>query len=118
MRPCARACAPLWRRGRSTSISFRPPPKVESTVVRLRPLQVPAVAATDESIFAEVVTRAFGQRRKTLRNALKGLVSEDVLTALGIDPGARGEVLPLEAFVAIANASFESASSLRPSSSG
>ncbi len=98
--------------------AFRPPPKVESAVVRLKPLRIPRQRAKDEAMLAEVVTKAFGQRRKTLRNALRGLVPEGTLVALGIDPGARGEVLPLEAFVAIANASFESASSLRPSSSG
>jgi 16S rRNA (adenine1518-N6/adenine1519-N6)-dimethyltransferase len=84
--------------------AFRPPPKVESTVVRLRPVQGPHAVAVDESIFGEVVTKAFGQRRKTLRNALKGFVSEGVLKALGIDPGVRGEVLSIAAFVAIANA--------------
>jgi 16S rRNA (adenine1518-N6/adenine1519-N6)-dimethyltransferase len=97
--------------------AFRPPPKVESTVVRLRPVQVRGVAVTDESIFSEVVRRAFGQRRKTLRNALKGLVSEDALIALGIDPGARGEALSIEAFAAIANATAEAASRLRRLSS-
>lgn len=97
--------------------AFRPPPKVESTVVRLRPVHTPAVAAVDESIFAEVVTRAFGQRRKTVRNALKGFVSEDILRALGIAGGARGEVLSIAAFVAIANATAEAGRRLRSSSS-
>lgn len=97
--------------------AFRPPPKVESTVVRLRPLEQARAVAADESIFGEVVTKAFGQRRKTLRNALKGCVSEDVLKALGIDPGARGEELPMPAFVAIANAIADVAAPVRRSSS-
>jgi 16S rRNA (adenine1518-N6/adenine1519-N6)-dimethyltransferase len=98
--------------------AFRPPPKVHSTVVRLRPVRVPAVAARDESLLAQIVTKAFGQRRKTLRNALKGLVSEDALIALGIDPGVRGEALPIAAFVAIANVAAEAASRVRRPSSG
>jgi 16S rRNA (adenine1518-N6/adenine1519-N6)-dimethyltransferase len=85
--------------------AFRPPPNVDSTLVRLRPIVVPAMVAANESIFAEIVTRAFGQRRKTLRNALRGLVSEDALKALGVNPGARGEQLSISEFVAIANAS-------------
>jgi 16S rRNA (adenine1518-N6/adenine1519-N6)-dimethyltransferase len=97
--------------------AFRPPPKVESTVVRLRPVRVPLVAATDDSILSEVVRRAFGQRRKTLRNALKGLLSEGALGALGIDPGARGEVLSIAGFVAIANAIDDVASRVRRPSS-
>jgi 16S rRNA (adenine1518-N6/adenine1519-N6)-dimethyltransferase len=86
--------------------AFRPPPKVDSTVVRLLPLGSRAAKALDESVFAEVVKRAFGQRRKTLRNALKGMVDEDLLRGLGVDPGARGETLPVGAFVAIANAAL------------
>jgi 16S rRNA (adenine1518-N6/adenine1519-N6)-dimethyltransferase len=98
--------------------AFRPPPKVDSTLVRLRPVRVPAVAARDESMLAEIVTKAFGQRRKTLRNALRGLVSEDALRALGIDPGVRGEALPIAAFVAIANDAAVAASRVRQPSSG
>lgn len=93
--------------------AFRPRPKVESAVVRLLPVASGSPTASDEKIFTQIVKRAFGQRRKTLRNALKGLVTEETLGTLGIDPGARGEVLPLEAFVAIANASAASPSSLR-----
>lgn len=97
--------------------AFRPPPKVESAVVRLRPIRTRQHAAKDESILAKVVTKAFGQRRKTLRNALKGVVSEETLIALGIDPGARGEVLSIDAFVAIANAVADGVASVRPLSS-
>jgi 16S rRNA (adenine1518-N6/adenine1519-N6)-dimethyltransferase len=93
--------------------AFRPPPKVDSTVVRLVPLGSRPLVAIYESMFGEVVKRAFGQRRKTLRNALKGLVTEDQLRGVGVDPGARGETLPVRAFVAIANA----AAPIRPSSS-
>jgi 16S rRNA (adenine1518-N6/adenine1519-N6)-dimethyltransferase len=97
--------------------AFRPPPKVESAVVRLRPLRTPRFTVKDEAAFSEVVTRAFGQRRKTLRNALKAVVPEQVLAALGIDPGARGEVLSPEAFAAIANAAADAAQTPRLTSS-
>ncbi|MBL8540304.1 MAG: 16S rRNA (adenine(1518)-N(6)/adenine(1519)-N(6))-dimethyltransferase RsmA [Betaproteobacteria bacterium] len=96
--------------------AFRPPPKVESAVVRLLPLASRALAPRDESLLAELVRRAFGQRRKTLRNALKGLAGEDLLRGLGLDPAARAEVLPVAAFVAIANAAAEAR--LTPPSSG
>jgi 16S rRNA (adenine1518-N6/adenine1519-N6)-dimethyltransferase len=83
--------------------AFRPPPKVESAVVRLRPIPHPAPPARDDSVWAKVVTRAFTRRRKTLRNALMGVVSEAVLRELGIDPGLRPENLSVGDYVRIAN---------------
>lgn len=97
--------------------AFRPAPKVDSAVVRLRPLGPRAPTVNDESLLAEVVRRAFGQRRKTLRNALMGCIGEDLLRGLGLDPGARGEMLPVGAFVAIANAAAAAAARVRSSSS-
>jgi 16S rRNA (adenine1518-N6/adenine1519-N6)-dimethyltransferase len=72
--------------------AFRPPPRVWSALVRLemRP-DPPGWAALPQ--FATVVTAAFGQRRKTLRNALGGLLSAAQISAAGIDPGARAETL-------------------------
>jgi 16S rRNA (adenine1518-N6/adenine1519-N6)-dimethyltransferase len=72
--------------------AFRPPPRVWSALVRLemRP-DPPAWASLPQ--FAAVVTAAFGQRRKTLRNALGGLLSAAQIGAAGIDPGARAETL-------------------------
>lgn len=80
--------------------SFTPAPKVRSAFVRLRsrerqPCDVAALAA--------VLRAAFGQRRKTLGNALKSFTPD--WQALGLDPGARAENLRVEDFVAIANAS-------------
>jgi 16S rRNA (adenine1518-N6/adenine1519-N6)-dimethyltransferase len=83
--------------------AFRPPPKVDSAVVRLVPLLPEAVPYRGHALFAEVVARAFGQRRKTLRNTLKGLVDEAAFVALGIDPGRRGETLSVAEFAALAN---------------
>jgi 16S rRNA (adenine1518-N6/adenine1519-N6)-dimethyltransferase len=57
----------------------------------------------DEELLGKVVTLAFGQRRKTLRNALHVLVNENEIARLGIDPGARGETLGVAEFVKIAN---------------
>jgi 16S rRNA (adenine1518-N6/adenine1519-N6)-dimethyltransferase len=83
--------------------AFRPPPKVWSSVVRLEPWAEPPFPLPDPGRFAEVVRRAFGQRRKTLRNALSGLVDEDAIRAAGCDPGARAETLPPEAFARLAS---------------
>ena len=71
--------------------AFRPPPKVESAIVRLTPLPAADVAAVDEKLFGAVVARAFGARRKTLRNALAALIDAAGLQAIGIDPGLRPE---------------------------
>jgi 16S rRNA (adenine1518-N6/adenine1519-N6)-dimethyltransferase len=86
--------------------AFRPPPKVDSAVVRLVPRAAP-LAIDDEATFARVVAAAFAQRRKTLRNGLKGLLTAEAIAALGIDPGTRAEQLPLQEFVRLANAAWK-----------
>jgi 16S rRNA (adenine1518-N6/adenine1519-N6)-dimethyltransferase len=83
--------------------AFRPAPKVESAVARLVPLGHTRPALADEALFARVVAAAFGQRRKTLRNALAGLADAATFAAAGIDPGARGETLSVADFVRLAN---------------
>jgi 16S rRNA (adenine1518-N6/adenine1519-N6)-dimethyltransferase len=89
--------------------SFDPAPKVESAVVRLTPLNPLPHPAHNETLFAEVVSRAFSQRRKTLRNTLKGMVSAEQLAALGINAGARAQELSVADFVRIADAVSASA---------
>ena len=84
--------------------AFRPPPKVESAVARLTPLGSAQPPIADDALFARVVAAAFGQRRKTMRNALKSLATESELEAQGIEPGARGETLAVDDFVRLANA--------------
>lgn len=84
--------------------AFRPVPAVDSAVVRLVPLGPAAPVLADPARFAQVVTLAFGQRRKTLRNALAPLCDAAAITAVGIDPGARGETLAVADFVRLANA--------------
>ena len=70
--------------------SFYPIPKVMSAVVKLIPHQVKPLVA-NEQVLNKIVTQAFSQRRKTLRNALKTLVSEAILNELEIDPTLRPE---------------------------
>jgi 16S rRNA (adenine1518-N6/adenine1519-N6)-dimethyltransferase len=80
--------------------AFRPPPKVESALVRMQPLGAAQRADMDEDVFADVLRRAFSARRKTLRNAL-GLAPQD-WAALDIDPGLRPEALSPAQYVRIA----------------
>jgi 16S rRNA (adenine1518-N6/adenine1519-N6)-dimethyltransferase len=81
--------------------AFRPPPKVHSTVVRITPVAaVPAWA--NHPRFAAVVTAAFGQRRKQLRNALGDLVDDAGFRAANVDPAERAENLSAAQFGALA----------------
>lgn len=83
--------------------SFRPAPKVASAIVRMRPLGSRPEQAEDERLFSALVTAAFSQRRKTLRNALKAIMSAEDLLRAGVDPGLRGENLSVADFVGLAN---------------
>ena len=84
--------------------AFRPPPKIESAVARLKPLGAARPQLADAALFARLVAAAFGQRRKTLRNALKSFADEAALERAGIAPAARGETLSTADFVRLANA--------------
>ena len=89
--------------------SFIPAPEVMSVVVSCRVRKEPAVAVQDEKLFFRVVKAAFGQRRKTLMNAMKGggfskEAVRDALEQSGIDPTRRGETLTLEEFGRLADA--------------
>ena len=85
--------------------AFRPPPKVDSAVVRLAPRAArERVPAADAAAVARVVRAAFGQRRKTLANALRDIVPVERIAAAGIDPRVRAEQLAPSAFVALAGA--------------
>jgi 16S rRNA (adenine1518-N6/adenine1519-N6)-dimethyltransferase len=81
--------------------AFQPPPKVESAIVRMIPLAAPLEC--DPAQLSEAVRQAFTQRRKTLRNALRNMISPGELVGIGIDPGLRPEMLSVDAFVRIAN---------------
>lgn len=82
--------------------AFRPPPKVESAVVRLRP-RAPRMPV-DEARFAQVVQAAFATRRKTLRNSLRDHVAAETMQRVGIDPTRRAETLSLEEFARLSQA--------------
>jgi 16S rRNA (adenine1518-N6/adenine1519-N6)-dimethyltransferase len=83
--------------------AFRPAPKVDSAVVRMVPRAAGAAGIADRARFAAVVRAAFGQRRKTLRNALAGLLDAAAIEAAGLRPDARAEQVPVEGFVRLAN---------------
>lgn len=83
--------------------SFRPAPKVDSAIVRMIPLPQKEILVQDEKVFADVVSAAFGQRRKTLRNTLRGRLAEQDFTQLGIDAQLRAENLGHEEYARIAN---------------
>ena len=82
--------------------AFSPAPQVSSAIVRLLPRPPEELPSVDAGVFARLVAAAFGQRRKTLRNALAEMLDEASIRACGIDPGARAETLPVAAFVALA----------------
>lgn len=77
---------------------FRPPPKVDSAVVRLRPLAQGVVDIADSSLFERLVKAGFAQRRKTLSNALSGIADVGAMQAADIDPRARAETLDVDAW--------------------
>ena len=83
--------------------AFTPPPKVDSAVVRLEPLAERPSAERLEAL-QRITAAAFGQRRKMLRSSLKALGGEDLITAAGLDPQARAEVIPVDGFLALADA--------------
>ncbi|MBF0194177.1 MAG: ribosomal RNA small subunit methyltransferase A [Magnetococcales bacterium] len=85
--------------------SFMPKPKVDSMVIRLTLRDEPCAKLDDPIFFTKVVRAAFGQRRKTLNNALKPLnpSPKDWLDKAGIDPKRRGETLSVLEFANLAN---------------
>ena len=84
--------------------AFRPAPKVDSAVVRLVPRAPEAIGIRDRELFARIVRDAFGQRRKTLRNALSNVCDASALEAAGVAPTARAEQIEVADFVRLANA--------------
>ncbi|MFZ9709386.1 MAG: 16S rRNA (adenine(1518)-N(6)/adenine(1519)-N(6))-dimethyltransferase RsmA [Steroidobacteraceae bacterium] len=82
--------------------AFRPAPAVWSAVARLTVRDTPAFAVDER--YARVVSAAFGQRRKTLRNGLRGLLEAADIEGCGVDPSARPETLTPEAFATLARA--------------
>lgn len=83
--------------------SFDPAPKVQSALVRMIPKRGDELNVRDELLFAKLVTAAFSQRRKMLRNTLHDVVTAAQFTALDIDPTLRAENLGVADYVRIAN---------------
>ncbi len=91
---------PLFRIGPG---AFRPAPRVESAFVRLTPWPRPPAGVDDYACLSTVVRQAFAQRRKTLRNTLKGLLTEADIRDSDCDPAARPETINLQQYAALAN---------------
>lgn len=83
--------------------AFVPPPKVDSAVVRLVPYETLPYPATNLKWLDRVCREGFNQRRKTVRNCYKALLTKEQLEELGINPSMRPENLTLEQFVNMAN---------------
>ncbi len=83
--------------------AFTPPPKVMSAVIRMRPLPAPGYAVKNTEKLADLVRTAFSQRRKTLRNALRGKADEDDLVKIGISASDRPEQIAIADWVKLAN---------------
>ena len=81
--------------------AFNPRPKVQSAIVRLEPRH--RIAQVDTGVIEPMLIQAFSSRRKTIRNALKGLISESELESLGLSPTLRPENLSVEDYIACSN---------------
>lgn len=81
--------------------AFDPPPRVESAIVRMIPIEQPL--ACEQAKLEQVVLKAFSQRRKVIRNCLAGMFTENDLIDAGVNPQDRPEAVPLAQFVALAN---------------
>ncbi len=92
--------------------AFYPPPKVRSSVLRIKPCATPRLAIRDESVFKQVVKAAFGQRRKKLRNALLAVYERQLgkhsvdraMRSAGVDASRRAEECSAETFVRLSHA--------------
>lgn len=88
--------------------AFTPPPKVDSAFVRLEIREKPPAGVRDEKLLFRMVKAGFGMRRKTLMNALKGVVDMERLRAgiesMGLSATVRGEALSVEEWICLANA--------------
>ncbi len=83
--------------------SFDPPPKVTSAIIKLVPHRQAPVQINDMARFKEIVTMAFSQRRKTIRNSMRKLITEDDFAGLALDPSLRAENISLYDFARLSN---------------
>jgi 16S rRNA (adenine1518-N6/adenine1519-N6)-dimethyltransferase len=84
--------------------SFTPPPRVDSAVIRMTPHPEPVVDIDDFQLFSEIVQTAFSQRRKTITNSLKSIVSTETIEIAGIDSRMRAENLSLQDYTSLTRA--------------
>ncbi len=89
----------MWRPS-----AFYPPPQVDSSIVRLVPHQEFPSRAQNYDHFALIVKAAFAHRRKTLRNCLKQIMTDEDWENVNIDPGLRAEQLSISEYVKLSNA--------------
>lgn len=82
--------------------AFEPPPRVDSSIIRMHPRTLVEADRTIRPALSAVVKAAFNQKRKTLRNSLKKLLDEPSIRSAGVDPAARPETLELSEFLALA----------------
>jgi len=83
--------------------SFSPAPKVNSAIVRLIPYKEKPVNVDNEIVFNKIVHQSFSQRRKTLRNNLKQMLTDEEISSVGISPSVRAETLTVEQFTKLAD---------------
>ena len=83
--------------------AFKPVPSVDSSIVRLVPLNEKRLRPKDETLFAQIVTTAFTQRRKMLRKSLGAWMTAEAWIEINVNPQARAEELTCEEFVAISD---------------
>ncbi|NNE39125.1 MAG: 16S rRNA (adenine(1518)-N(6)/adenine(1519)-N(6))-dimethyltransferase RsmA [Gammaproteobacteria bacterium] len=88
--------------------AFNPPPKVRSTIIKLTPLHNQSINPDSHEIFKHLVRLAFSKRRKTIRNALKGLADDDILETSGIEPGTRPETIDVDTYIRLSNNLYNS----------
>ena len=85
--------------------AFFPPPKVQSAIVRLTPRPEARWPDIDREALGKIVTQAFSQRRKTLHNNFKNVLTDEQLERAGVEPSARAETLSIDQFVALTHIS-------------
>ena len=91
--------------------AFKPVPAVDSSIVRLTPLAEKRLLPKDETLFAQIVTTAFTQRRKMLRKSLGAWITPEAWAEINVNPQARAEELTCEEFMAISDWVFGKKSS-------
>ena len=83
--------------------AFNPAPRVISSVVKIKPKSNNQIIIKNPAILSKIVTQAFSQRRKTLRNSLKGLISDKIMIEMGLSPTQRAEEVPILTWSKLAN---------------